>query len=51
MTLATADKSGRVTARIVLLKKLSAEGFCFFTNYDSDKAQQLADNPQASLVF
>lgn len=51
MTLATADRKGAVSARIVLLKKVSPEGFAFFTNYDSAKAAQLAANPQASLVF
>lgn len=51
MTLASAGQSGRVSARIVLLKKFSEAGFVFFTNYDSDKGQQLAENPQASLVF
>lgn len=51
MTLATADASGSVSARIVLLKQVSEEGFVFFTNYESDKGKQLAENPQASLVL
>lgn len=51
MTLATASNSGEVSARIVLLKRVTTEGFVFFTNYDSDKAQQLSENPHASLVF
>ena len=51
MTLATADLQGRVSARIVLLKKCSESGFVFFTNYESDKGQQLLANPLASLVF
>lgn len=51
MTLATSDSSGRVSARIVLLKHFSPAGFTFFTNYQSHKAQQLADNPNACLVF
>ncbi len=51
MTLATSDSSGRVSARIVLLKTVDATGFTFFTNYRSDKAQQLLDNPHAALVF
>jgi pyridoxamine 5'-phosphate oxidase len=50
-TLGTADKSGRPSARIVLLKGLDARGFIFFTNYDSRKAKELAENPHASLVF
>lgn len=51
MTLATSDSSGRVTARIVLLKTVDASGFTFFTNYRSDKAKQLLANPYAALVF
>lgn len=51
MTLATADKKGRPSARIVLLKGYDAEGFVFFTNYESHKGQELKDNPHAALVF
>src|SRR5213594_4115113 len=51
MTLATADKSGRPSARIVLLKGLDERGFIFFTNYGSRKGRELAENPNASLVF
>lgn len=51
MTLATANRSGRVTARTVLLKAFDSRGFVFFTNYTSRKAQQLAENPQAALLF
>ena len=51
MTLATVDKQGRPSARVVLLKGLDQRGFVFFTNYDSRKGQELADNPQAALVF
>ncbi len=51
MTLATADAHGRVSARIVLLKELDDRGFVFFTNYESHKAEQLAANPRAALVF
>lgn len=50
-TLATASAAGEVSARIVLLKKIVADGFVFFTNYNSQKGQQLASNPRASLVF
>jgi pyridoxamine 5'-phosphate oxidase len=50
-TLATADKEGRPSARIVLLKGVDARGFIFFTNYDSRKGRELAENPNASLVF
>lgn len=51
MTLATVDASGRPSARTVLLKGLSEQGFVFYTNYESRKAQDLAANPQAALVF
>src|SRR5436190_24319760 len=51
MTLATADKEGRPSARVVLLKGVDDRGFIFFTNYDSRKGQKLAENPQAALVF
>jgi pyridoxamine 5'-phosphate oxidase len=51
MTLATADKQGRPSARVVLLKAVDQRGFVFYTNYDSRKAQELAENPQAALVF
>ena len=51
MTLATADKQGRPSAREVLLKGVDERGFIFFTNYDSRKAQELAENPQAAVVF
>jgi len=51
MTLATADKTGKPSARIVLLKDFDHKGFVFYTNYQSKKAQDLLENPQASLVF
>ena len=51
MTLATASSDGIPAARIVLLKDFSEKGFVFFTNYESFKAQQLADNPKACLVL
>jgi len=51
MTLATADKQGRPSARTVLLKGLDKRGFVFFTNYDSRKGRELEENPQAALVF
>ena len=51
MTLATATRDGIPSARIVLLKGLDARGFAFYTNYESRKGQELADNPQAALVF
>ncbi len=51
MTLATADASGRVSARVVLLKGVEERGVMFVTNYDSDKAAQLAAHPQAALCL
>jgi pyridoxamine 5'-phosphate oxidase len=51
MTLATATKSGKPSARVVLLKGFDQRGFVFFTNYDSDKGRDLAANPQAALAF
>ena len=51
MTLATASPDGIPSARIVLLKDFSENGFMFFTNYESFKAQQLENNPKACLVF
>ena len=51
MTLATATKSGVPTARIVLYRGRKEEGFCFYTNYESKKGQELAENPLAALVF
>jgi pyridoxamine 5'-phosphate oxidase len=51
MTLATADLTGKPTARILLLKGFDEDGFVFFTNYASKKGEQLAENPQASMVF
>ncbi|MEI8293600.1 MAG: pyridoxamine 5'-phosphate oxidase [bacterium] len=51
MTLGTADASGQVSCRTVLLKGIDAQGFVFFTNYASRKARQIQENPQASLLF
>lgn len=51
MTLATATKKGIPSARIVLLKGYSKEGFIFFTNYQSHKGKELEANPNACLVF
>lgn len=51
MTLATADKQGIPTARIVLLKDYTEEGFVFFTNYLSRKGRELDENPHATLLF
>jgi len=51
MTLATVDAEGRPNARIVLLKGFDEGGFVFYTNYDSQKGQELEANPYATLVF
>jgi pyridoxamine 5'-phosphate oxidase len=51
MTLATASRSGEPSARIVLLKGADDNGFVFYTNYESAKGRDLAENPRASLLF
>jgi pyridoxamine 5'-phosphate oxidase len=51
MTLATVDSRGHPSARIVLVKGVDERGFVFFTNYESRKGRELADNPHASLLF
>ena len=51
MTMATATPEGKPTARIVLLKGVNQGGFIFYTNYESQKGQQLIANPYAALVF
>lgn len=51
MTLATADAEGRPSARTVLLKSAEADGFRFFTNTESRKGRELAQNPYGALVF
>jgi pyridoxamine 5'-phosphate oxidase len=51
MTLATATPDGLPSARIVLLKEVSELGFVCYTNYESRKGRELAENPHAALVF
>ncbi len=51
MTVATTTPEGKPSARMVLLKDFDARGFVFYTNYNSHKAKELAENPQAALVF
>lgn len=51
MTIATATAEGNPSARMVLLKDFDERGFVFYTNYNSQKGQELGANPQASLVF
>jgi pyridoxamine 5'-phosphate oxidase len=51
MALATATPDGAPSVRIVLLKGFDAQGFVFFTNYESRKGDELAANPRAALLF
>jgi pyridoxamine 5'-phosphate oxidase len=51
MTLATADKEGKPSARTVLLKNVDEHGFVFYSNYESRKAKNIAENPFAALLF
>jgi pyridoxamine 5'-phosphate oxidase len=51
MSLATAGADGRPSVRTVLLKSYDTRGFVFFTNFESRKARQLMENPNASLLF
>lgn len=51
MIVASADKSGRPSARVVLLKSFDERGFVFFTNHNSRKGRELQENPFAALVF
>jgi len=51
MALATTGPGGRASVRMVLLKDFDAAGFVFYTNYESRKARELAENARASLLF
>lgn len=51
MTLSTIDRHGHPSARIVLLKGLHAEGFEFFTNYNSKKSEDMKTHPHVALLF
>jgi pyridoxamine 5'-phosphate oxidase len=51
MTLATATREGAPSARMVLLKDAGDSGLTFFTNYESRKGLELAENPRAALVL
>lgn len=51
MSLATTGGDGRPTLRTVLLKGFDARGFVFYTNLESRKARQIAENPEVSLLF
>ena len=51
VSLATATREGRLSSRMVLLKDFDERGFVFYTNYESRKGAELAENPNAALVF
>src|SRR5438046_1848840 len=51
VTLATADRTGKPSARTVLLRGVDERGFSFFTNYESRKGRELGENPCAAMVF
>src|SRR5690606_13501401 len=51
MTLATATSDGIPSARAVLLKEVDVRGFSFYTNLNSHKGRNLAENPHAALNF
>jgi pyridoxamine 5'-phosphate oxidase len=51
MTLATAARDGQPSARTVALRGFDERGFAFYTNFDSRKSHELAENPRAALVF
>ncbi|XP_059631277.1 pyridoxine/pyridoxamine 5'-phosphate oxidase 1, chloroplastic [Cornus florida] len=51
MALSTAGKDGKPSSRIVLLKGVDKDGFVWYTNYGSRKAQEISENPHASLIF
>ena len=51
MTLSTVSPDGKPSSRIVLIKQFDKRGFTWYTNYHSEKGQQLEHNPQAALLF
>ena len=51
MALATADARGRPSARMVLFRGVGPQGLVFYTNYESRKARELAENPRAAFAF
>ena len=51
MIIATATADAKPSARIVLLKEVNEKGFVFYTNYDSRKGHEIAENPQAQILF
>lgn len=51
VALATANAEGQPSVRMVLLKGMDARGFVFYTNLESNKGSDLAENPKASMLF
>jgi pyridoxamine 5'-phosphate oxidase len=51
MALATATRDGMPSVRMVLMKQVDARGFCFYTNAESQKGLELAENPRAAMCF
>lgn len=51
MTVATASKSGKPAARILLLRNFNENGFVFYTNYSSRKGEEIDENPNCALLF
>jgi pyridoxamine 5'-phosphate oxidase len=51
MVVATAGADGAPSARLVLLRGFDDRGFCFYTNHDSEKGRDLAENPRAAIVL
>jgi len=51
MALATATRAGMPSVRMVLMKQVDARGFCFYTNAESQKGLELAENPRAAMCF
>ncbi|KAF9622980.1 hypothetical protein IFM89_035695 [Coptis chinensis] len=51
MALSTADKNGKPSSRMVLLKGFDKDGFVWYTNYDSKKGHEISENPRAAILF
>ena len=51
MNIASLNSDGKPSSRMVLLKRISNEGFVFFTDYEGNKGQQITDFPHAALTF
>jgi pyridoxamine 5'-phosphate oxidase len=51
VALATATRDGMPSVRMVLMKRVDQRGFCFYTNAESQKGLELAENPRAAMCF